>query len=303
MPLVSTIIPVFNGETTIRRAVDSALAQDFEGQEIIVVNDGSTDSTAEVLAKYADRVRVINKPNGGAASARNAGAAVSHGEYLAFLDADDAWLTEKLSRVVPVLERNRQAVLVFSDYLTTESGEPVRMSASPARRGPEFDELFDPGWKIVPTMVIMRRSVFNSCGGFCEEFPRCGGEDPYLWLLAREHGPFEYVAEALVTYHDPDIADFADKYGPNAAIFERLVRKRYGRRAKRLIRSTRTYIAHGLLIKALREIDHGEYQNSFRTFGRLIAYHPQFLLRPYFFSRLFDTHNLKRLSAIIKSAS
>ncbi|MBE3602978.1 glycosyltransferase family 2 protein [bacterium] len=298
---VSTIIPVYNGAATIARAIDSALAQDFDGQEIIVVNDGSTDDTAGELARYGDRIRVINKPNGGAASARNAGVSVASADYIAFLDADDTWLPEKLSKVVPALERSQQAVLVFSDYLTTESGGLVRTAASPAGRGPEFEELFDPGWKIVPTMVVMRKSVFDSCGGFCEEFIRCGGEDPYLWLLARERGPFEYVAEALVTYHDPDIADFADKYGPNAAIFERLVRKRYGRRAKRMIRSTRTYIAHGLLAKALREIDRGEYGNSFHTFGRLIAYRPQFLLRPYFFSRIFSAHSLKRLSAILKS--
>jgi glycosyltransferase involved in cell wall biosynthesis len=298
---VSTIIPVYNGAATIARAIDSALAQDFDGQEIIVVNDGSTDETAAALAQYGDRIRVINKPNGGAASARNAGVSVASADYIAFLDADDTWLPEKLSKVVPALERSEQAVLAFSDYLTTESGGLVRTPASPAGRGPEFEELFDPGWKIVPTMVVMRKSVFDSCGGFSEEFIRCGGEDPYLWLLAREHGPFEYVAEALVTYHDPDIADFADKYGPNAAIFERLVRKRYGRRAKRIIRSTRTYIAHGLLAKALQEIDRREYGNSFHTFGRLIAYRPQFLLRPYFFSRIFSAHNLKRLSAILKS--
>lgn len=301
MIAVSTIIPVYNGAETIARAIDSALAQDFEGQEIIVVNDGSTDDTAEILARYRDRIRAIHQQNRGVSAARNAGAKIAYGKYLAFLDADDTWLPEKLSKVVLALENNPQAVLAFSDYLTTVNRRYERAAASALGRGPDFDEITDPRWKIVPTMVVMRKSVFDSCGGFCEEFIRCGGEDPYLWLLARERGPFEYVAEALVIYHDPDIADFADKYGPNAAIFERLVRKRYGRRAKRIIRSTRTYIAHGLLAKALREIDRGEYGNSFHTFGRLIAYRPQFLLRPYFFSRIFSAHNLKRLSAILKS--
>lgn len=298
---VSTIIPVFNGAATIARAIDSALAQDFEGQEIIVVNDGSIDNTAEILARYNNQFRVIHQKNGGVATARNVGAEIAGGKYLAFLDADDTWLPEKLSKVVSVLENNPHAVLAFSDYLTTINGQIERAVASALGRGPDFDEITDPRWKIVPTMVVMRRSVFDLCGGFCEEFARCGGEDPYLWLLAREHGPFAYVPDALVTYHDPDIADIADKYGPNAEIFERLVRKRYGRKAKRIIRSTRTYIAHGLLAKALREIDDGEYGNSFRTLGRLIAYRPQFLLRPYFFYRIFNAHNLKRLSAILRS--
>ena len=88
---VSVIIPVFNGEATIAAAIDSVLAQEFGGDlEVIVVNDGSTDATSSVLDAYRGRVTVLDRVNGGPASARNAGVRASHGEYVAFLDAEIA---------------------------------------------------------------------------------------------------------------------------------------------------------------------------------------------------------------------
>src|SRR5437660_1034224 len=103
---VSTVIPTFNAKQTIADAIDSALAQEYYGQEIIVVNDGSTDSTAAILQNYSDRVRVVTQPNRGAAAARNAGVARSTGEYIAILDSDDQWLSGKLHTMVTALERN-----------------------------------------------------------------------------------------------------------------------------------------------------------------------------------------------------
>ena len=90
---VSAIIPVFNGEATVAAAIDSALAQEFDGEvEVIVVNDGSTDATSSVLEAYRGRMTVVDRVNGGPAVARNAGVRASRGEYVAFLDADDIWM-------------------------------------------------------------------------------------------------------------------------------------------------------------------------------------------------------------------
>ena len=101
-PKVSVIIPVRNGERTISRAIESAFAQTFQGPiEVIVANDGSTDHTGDVLARYVSRLRIINLPPSGVSAARNAAVKASSGDYIAFLDADDEWLPEKLARVVP----------------------------------------------------------------------------------------------------------------------------------------------------------------------------------------------------------
>jgi len=106
MVKVSTIIPAYNAERTIAQAIDSALSQDYKGHEVVVINDGSTDSTTAILQKYASQIQVITQSNGGLSAARNAGVGGSTGKYLAFLDADDIWLPGKLKTMVSALGRN-----------------------------------------------------------------------------------------------------------------------------------------------------------------------------------------------------
>ncbi|HEY2324319.1 MAG TPA: glycosyltransferase family A protein, partial [Thermoanaerobaculia bacterium] len=96
MKSVSVVIPSYNYARYLGEAIDSALAQTLPPLEVIVVDDGSTDETSEVLATYADRIRVLRQKNSGVAVARNSGIAAAHGEYVAFLDADDIWLPRKL---------------------------------------------------------------------------------------------------------------------------------------------------------------------------------------------------------------
>src|SRR4051812_47467284 len=100
---VSVIIPVYNGAAFITRAIDSALQQSHRPSEIIVVNDGSTDATLDVLAPYGGRIVLISIANGGVSNARNVGIAASTGELLAFLDADDSWHPNKLQMQVAAL--------------------------------------------------------------------------------------------------------------------------------------------------------------------------------------------------------
>src|SRR5690348_10269988 len=98
MPTVSVVIPAFNAAEYIGQAIDSVLAQTHQPIEIIVVDDGSTDQTAQIAAAYPAPVRVLRKPNGGPASARNMGIAAATGSWIALLDADDRWLANKLER-------------------------------------------------------------------------------------------------------------------------------------------------------------------------------------------------------------
>src|SRR5512139_3834983 len=99
-PLVSVVIPTYNRAWCLRQAVDSVLAQEFGDFELIVVDDGSTDATADLLAAYADRIRVLRQANHGVSAARNAGIAAARGGLFAFLDSDDIWLSRKLSTQV-----------------------------------------------------------------------------------------------------------------------------------------------------------------------------------------------------------
>jgi glycosyltransferase involved in cell wall biosynthesis len=118
-PTVTALIDTYNQERFIAEAIDSVLAQDFPASEmeILVVDDGSTDGTPEIVRRYADRVRYIRKENGGQASALNLGFAEAQGEIVAMLDGDDVWLPQKISRTVAEFERCADAVVVYHPYV------------------------------------------------------------------------------------------------------------------------------------------------------------------------------------------
>ena len=245
---VSAIIPVYNGAATIGRAIESALDQQFDGLEIIVVDDGSTDSTAERLKQWGDKIRVVRQPNRGRSAARNAAVRVASGEYIAFLDADDAWLPGKLIAMVSVLDRAQpQAVLAYSRFTPVDgSGREVEESFFTADRdhAPSMNDMLAQWWPILTSTIVMRRDTFEACGGFSEEFRSAGYEDPYLWIVARERGEFVYLPQSLTVYRSEAVLDRMKKYVPGFATFVRLIRQRYGSACRPLIRElTRTQVS------------------------------------------------------------
>lgn len=114
-PLVSVIIPVYNGEKYIDSAINSVLKQDYSNIEIIVVDDGSFDNTKAVIKTYKNKVKYFYKKNGGVASARNYGLKVANGEFIAFLDCDDLYTEDKVSKQVEVLLENPSLGFVYND--------------------------------------------------------------------------------------------------------------------------------------------------------------------------------------------
>ena len=201
-PGVSVIIPVHNDAETLARAIASALAQDFAGGvEVIVVNNGSTDGTAEVIAGYGDSIVAINETTPGVSAARNAGIRVARGEYIAFLDADDVWLPEKLARTVPLLENDPECVLAYHDAIEVDNdGRVLKTSYYPLGHDspPTLDDLLSGIWLGLPIptcTVLMRREVVIRIGGFDEKLP--AAEDLLMFIRAREQGPFRYLPEPL----------------------------------------------------------------------------------------------------------
>jgi glycosyltransferase involved in cell wall biosynthesis len=248
MPLISVIIPVYNGEAFIARAVDSALAQDFSDFEVIVVDDGSTDSTGLILSKYGDKIRLLRQDNRGQPAALNRAATIAHGEYLAFLDADDRWREDKLTLTHRALEGHGTAVLAFSGYRQLLLDE-FELPDYRYEKAPLFDDMFTRRVDICPSAVLMRRSAFERCGGFCKEL-HFEFSDTYLWLLAREHGEFIYVDELLLTRRAR--ASYCQEgLFLGAKNFERLVVARYGRRALPIIQQNNEDLAS----VALREVE------------------------------------------------
>lgn len=184
--LVSVIIPTFNRAAFVREAVLSVLAQRGVDFELIVVDDGSSDGTAELLAaEFGDSVRVLRSDNRGVSAARNLGARVSSGELLAFLDSDDLWLAEKLRLQVAFFRENPDASICQTEEVWLRHGTRVQQRSH--QRKPS-------GWIFEPSLhqclvgassVVLRRSLFDQHGGFDESLPAC--EDYDLWLRIACH--------------------------------------------------------------------------------------------------------------------
>lgn len=176
-PAVSVIIPAYNAGKTIALTIDSILAQSQPPLEVLVVDDGSIDDTAAIAEAYPEPVRVIRKPNGGPASARNLGARLAKGEWLAFLDSDDLWLPRKLERQLALADDPKTAIVhcpaVDSTYHV-----------------PDYLD-FDALWRqnlIINSSVLMRRAAFEKLEGFDEDRALISVEDYNMWLRVAAAG-------------------------------------------------------------------------------------------------------------------
>lgn len=291
MTRVTVVIPVFNNANTVARALDSALCQQFDGElEVIAVNDGSTDTSAAVLERYEGRVRVLNQQNRGPAHARNAAAAFSTAEYIAFLDADDAFVPGKLACTVPALASDEQAAMLFHDAVAlNRDGREIAPScvSSEMAYAPSMAEMLRRLWPIITSTVLMRRRTFQACGGFSEEF-KFGYEDPDLWIRAREHGHFIYVAEPL-TYYTliEERAERMEKYMTSQAVFFRRLRQRYGEAAEELIHRTVRSYTNWMGHQGLLALRAGNRAAARCYFARILRHHPTHIKSAFRYIRTF----------------
>jgi glycosyltransferase involved in cell wall biosynthesis len=204
-PFVTVLIPAYNAETTIERAIDSALAQNYPAFEIIVVDDGSRDMTSEVVTRYErSEVRLLRLPyNHGEGGVLNEGIAVSKGEFIAFLDADDEWLATKLAKQVELLERNPRASMATCGCLFSDrDGQNIQRFGMPPM-GFGKNEI----WRrllaatcIAKPCVLVRASVLAEVGLFDTTVPIAADQD--MWIRLAMAGDVEFVSEYLVVAHD-----------------------------------------------------------------------------------------------------
>jgi glycosyltransferase involved in cell wall biosynthesis len=280
MPRVDVVIPVYNSAATVAESVESALGQTFTDFEIIAVDDGSTDTSAEVLSRYGARIRVLAQSNRGLSAARNAGVRLGTAEYVAFLDADDIWESEMLERTVAALDRWPHSVLAYTDVTVVDSsGRPLNAAlvSNSLGRAPQLEDLFVRLWPIMPSAVVMRRGVFDAVGGFSEAFRGLGYEDVFMWMRARELGEFVYLPESLVRWRFsafPHPLKQARKEPGSARIFEGLVRERWHRSAAALIKARERAPRSILGYIGLRALAEGDRTTARNAFGLAIRFDP-----------------------------
>lgn len=198
MPKVSVIIPAYNAATWVGRAVDSVLSQTWTDLEILVVDDGSTDDTRNVLAGFSPPVQVLTQANAGPAAARNLGLARATGEYVAFLDADDYWRPEKLARQVALLDRQPDVGFcsTATELVDTAGHHLGDWPCGPAG-APMPDILFMHGTVISGSTsgVLVRRDLVIEVGGF--DTTLRGFEDPDLWIRLAARTSYRCIPEVL----------------------------------------------------------------------------------------------------------
>lgn len=195
-PLISVIIPTYNRGWIVKDAVESVLRQDFVDFELLVIDDGSTDNTADVLQAITGDFRVIRQENRGVSSARNRGIRESGGDLIAFLDSDDAWLPQKLSAQFAFFRRHPQALICQTEEIWIRNGKRV----NPGKRHQKLSGMiFEPSLHLClvsPSAVMVRRQLFTEVGLFDEALPAC--EDYDLWLrISRQH-PIYLIDKPLI---------------------------------------------------------------------------------------------------------
>ena len=198
---VSVIIPNYNYSEYVCEAVDSALGQTYQNKEVIVVDDGSTDNSVELLAKYGDKIRLIAQKNAGVCAARNNGVAASSGELIAFLDADDVWMPEKLEKQVAQFLADPNVVLSHVGMEDIDADDTVLathldgMSGKVSSHMLLFEEAVILG---ACSGAVVRRKPFETLGGFDKRMSTAADWD-FCFRISRL-GDVAFVREPLLKY-------------------------------------------------------------------------------------------------------
>ncbi|MFC7114604.1 glycosyltransferase family 2 protein [Natronoarchaeum sp. GCM10025703] len=199
-PTVSVVLPTYNREDVISRAIDSVINQSFSDLELLVVDDNSSDNTSELMSQYGDKVNYIcHDTNRGAPAARNTGIEAADGDFIAFIDSDDKWDCEKLERqVTRFRECSPQVGVVYTGYYVKHDGA-VEIGEVPSKRGDLYKEQLKKDWINPTSTVMVRSSCFDKVDGFNEDLS--ARQDYELWIRISRDYDFDYIVDPLVTMY------------------------------------------------------------------------------------------------------
>ena len=281
MPAVSVIIPAYNAEAFLARAIRSVEGQTFRDFEILVIDDGSTDGTADVARSFSS-VRYVRGSHGGEAVARNRGLEESRSDLVAFVDADDEWLPDKLAQQIAFTQKLGSSLSYTDSYLVRDDVPRVRYSTLARPRhgeilSPLIDDWLDQAF-IIPTDVMASRELLQSVGGFEAGLPTPGHVDYGLWLkLAIRGTRFDYLDEPLALYYrgHPSVSSEAVEMVERFQVALQYFSTTYdfpeeaqGRIARALARSNTTLAVELLKQRRFREAMPHLRRSSVRDFAR-----------------------------------
>ena len=198
-PKVSIIIPVYNHEKYIRECVESALAQDYENLEVIVVDDGSTDNTPEILKEFKGKIKYIRQENQGAATAFNHGLKYAQGDFITWLSSDDVFLPSKVGVQVANLQKDPEFALVYTDCIKIDAeGQELEVVHSHCPPPERFVREYLMGRFITTPTILFRRKCIDRVGGYDEKLRVYEDTDIIFRLL--KHYRLGYIPVPLAKY-------------------------------------------------------------------------------------------------------
>jgi glycosyltransferase involved in cell wall biosynthesis len=283
MPSVSVIVPVFNGEKTIKETVLSVLRQSFSDFELIVVNDGSVDSTLNILLGFSDcRLKIFSYPNSGLPASRNKGIMHASGEYVSFLDADDLWKKEKLQAQLRMLQLYPEATVAYSwtDWID-ESGNFLRHGSHIGVSGNVYNQLLLRDFIESGSNPLIHRKAFEKVGGFDETLTNAHDWD--MWLRLAAHFTFVPVPAPHILYRISPNSMSSNVWKMETSSLQ-VIEKAFSQASNPLKVTKREVLANRykyLTFKALEgrpEARRG--LAALRFYGQVLRYDPAWLKRP-----------------------
>ena len=289
-PVVSVILPTYNRARILEKALKSVFAQTYKDYEVIVIDDGSTDATAEVIAKFGTKIRYFAQSNRGVGAARDRGLQEAHGKYVAFLDDDDTWLPERLEKQIPLLEEKPNLGFVYAmAEVVDDSG--TLLGNKPAKTHPDtLEELLSGNF--IPTLTVMARLEYvRAVGGFDEGLS--GYDDYHLWIRMAAKYDFCGLGKKLATYRMSKncfSANLIHMYEEQVRMFEKVLSDSALKPYRSLLK-TRLAVGHYLLAKEL----YGKrlYRKATRHFMKAICSQPRF-------GKYFAQNTDKEINKLVK---
>ncbi|HEY9850633.1 MAG TPA: glycosyltransferase [Leptolyngbyaceae cyanobacterium] len=200
MTMISVVIPVYNGEKTLKETIESVLTQTFQDFELIIINDGSTDNSLEIISGIKDeRIKVFSYPNAGLSASRNRGIDLANGEYISFIDADDLWTLDKLEAQLKTLQENPEAAVAYSwTDCIDESGKFLGKGSYFSFSGDVRANLLLTNFIDSGSNVLIRMEALKKVGNFDESRQSC--EDWDMWLRLAINYSFAAVSKPQILY-------------------------------------------------------------------------------------------------------
>jgi glycosyltransferase involved in cell wall biosynthesis len=195
MNTISVIIPTYNRASVLSRAIDSVLAQSHSADEIIVVDDGSTDETQKLIESQYPQINYIYQSNKGVSAARNTGIQQANGNWICLLDSDDSWQINKLKKQYNAINENSDYLICHTNETWYRDGKILNQGKKHEKRGGYIFQHCLPLCAISPSSVMINKQVFDDLGLFDEELPAC--EDYDMWLRITAKYPVLFIDEAL----------------------------------------------------------------------------------------------------------